>query len=189
MCSLKPRCGVAPRGHRGGSRRQIQGIDSCRCRSFSTGCRFSARVDQERVMNLNRQSVSRLDRVEVVKGRPHLIRQRTRSEAWINMITAGAVKPFEANLNVSGGSLSALDTRADFGGHDQEPHGVSRSGTAPATGLQFWFPTARRRLGRITSAMTLFKTRYALNPSCRTEFSLRMPTTTMKSAAPLQKPD
>jgi len=88
------------------------------------------------------------------------------------MITAGAVKPFEANLNVSGGSLSALDTRADFGGQiknltvflDLERHQQQAYSSVPNS------PTT---VGRITSAMTLFKTRYALNPPCRTEFSLR----------------
>ncbi len=66
-------------------------------------------------LNLNRQSIGRLERVEVVKGAASALFGTDAIGGVINMISREPTEKVQANLNVSGGSLGAFDGRADIG--------------------------------------------------------------------------
>lgn len=66
-------------------------------------------------LNLNRQSVGRLERVEVVKGAASSLFGTDAIGGVINMISREPTQPIQANLSLSGGSLGAVDARGDIG--------------------------------------------------------------------------
>jgi outer membrane receptor for ferrienterochelin and colicins len=156
----------------GAAGEQIQGIDSRQVSVLLDGLPIAgARGIKSGVMNLNRQSASRLERVEVVKGAASSLYGSDAIGGVINMITREPSNPFEANLNVSGGSLSALDTRADFGGQiknltvflDLERHQQQAYSLVPNSPTTVGPHYKRNDL--------LFKTRYALNPRAALSFT------------------
>lgn len=66
-------------------------------------------------LNLNRQSVGRLERVEVVKGAASSLFGTDAIGGVINMISREPTRPIQSNLSLSGGSLGAIDARGDIG--------------------------------------------------------------------------
>lgn len=175
----------------GAAGEQIQGIDSRQVSVLLDGLPIAgARGIKSGVMNLNRQSASRLERVEVVKGAASSLYGSDAIGGVINMITREPSNPFEANLNVSGGSLSALDTRADFGGQiknltvflDLERHQQQAYSLVPNSPTTVGPHYKRNDL--------LFKTRYALNPRAALSFTANAyHNNEVGRASPLQKPD
>ena len=123
------------------------------------------------VVSPNRQSVGRLDQVEVVKGAASALYGSDAIGGVINMISREPANPFEMNLNVAGGSLSALDARADFGTQvknlslflDLERHQQQAYGLIPASPTTVGPHYKRNDL--------LFRTRYALNPRVAVGFT------------------
>ncbi|MBI4906118.1 MAG: TonB-dependent receptor, partial [Acidobacteria bacterium] len=143
---------------------QIQGIDSRQVLVLQDGLPVvGGRGIKSGVLNLNRQSVGRLDQVEVVKGAASALYGSDAIGGVINMISREPDNPFEMNLNVAGGSLSALDARADFGTQvknlslflDLERHQQQAYGLIPASPVTVGPHYMRNDL--------LFRTRYALN--------------------------
>jgi outer membrane receptor for ferrienterochelin and colicins len=148
-----------------GAGEQIHGIDSRQVLVLVDGLPLvGARGIKSGVLNLNRQPVSRLERVEVVKGAASALYGSDAIGGVINLVPREPSNPFETNLNVSGGSLSALDSRADFGGqrenltvfldlerHQQQAYGLIANNPATVG------PHYKRN-------DLLFRTRYALGP-------------------------
>jgi outer membrane receptor for ferrienterochelin and colicins len=96
---------------------QIRGISARQVAVLQDGLPIvGARGIKRGDINLNRQSLGRLDRVEVVKGVASALFGTDALGGVINMITREPQRPLEANLNLSGGSLGMFDARADIGG-------------------------------------------------------------------------
>lgn len=95
---------------------QVQGIDSRQVLLLQDGLPIvGARGIKRGALNLNRQSAARLERVEVVKGAASPLFGSDAIGGVINMITREPEKPFEGNVNFSGGTLGTFDGRADLG--------------------------------------------------------------------------
>lgn len=121
---------------------QIQGIDSRQVLVLQDGLPVvGARGVKSGVINLNRQSVGRVERVEVAKGAGSPLFGSDALGGVINMITREPESPFEAGVTVSGGSLGAVDLRGDFGGRrrgfsyfvDLETHRQNSYGLIPTS--------------------------------------------------------
>jgi outer membrane receptor for ferrienterochelin and colicins len=104
----------------GAAGEQIQGIDSRQILVLLDGQPIiGARGIKRGVLNLDRQSVGRLDRVEVVKGASSALYGSDAIGGVINMITREPSSPFEFALTTSGGNYGTFDIRADAGfAHD-----------------------------------------------------------------------
>ncbi|MCC7010464.1 MAG: TonB-dependent receptor [Acidobacteria bacterium] len=95
---------------------QIQGIDSRQVLLLVDGQPIvGARGVKSGVVNLDRESVSRLDRVEVVKGASSAVYGSDAIGGVINLITREPRRPLEASLRLSGGDFGVVDTAADLG--------------------------------------------------------------------------
>jgi outer membrane receptor for ferrienterochelin and colicins len=100
----------------GAAGEQIQGLDSRQTLVLIDGQPVvGARGIKRGVINLDRQSTARLDRVEVVKGAASALYGSDAIGGVINLITREPSAPIEFGLTVSGGSRGALDTRAEAG--------------------------------------------------------------------------
>lgn len=98
------------------SETQIQGIDSRQSLILLDGYPVvGARGIKRGILNMDRQSTNRLDRIEVVKGASSALYGSDAIAGVINMITREPRQRFDANLVASGGSLGSLDTRGDMG--------------------------------------------------------------------------
>lgn len=98
----------------GAAGEQVQGLDSRQVLVLLDGQPLvGARGIKRGVLNLDRQSLGRLERVEVVKGASSSLYGSDAVGGVINMVTRDATRPFEANLSASAGSLGAFETRAD----------------------------------------------------------------------------
>ncbi len=96
---------------------QVQGIDSRQVLVLQDGLPVvGARGIKSGALNLNRQSVGRLERVEVAKGAGSPLYGSDAIGGVINMITREPRQPVEGGLSLSGGSLGAVDFRGDIGG-------------------------------------------------------------------------
>jgi outer membrane receptor for ferrienterochelin and colicins len=96
---------------------QIQGVDSRQVLVLQDGLPVvGARGIKSGAVNLNRQSVGRMGRVEVAKGAGSPLYGSDAIGGVINMITREPQNPVEAGLSLSGGSLGAVDFRGDLGG-------------------------------------------------------------------------
>lgn len=96
---------------------QIQGVDSRQVLVLQDGLPIvGARGIKSGALNLNRQSVGRMGRVEVAKGAGSPLYGSDAIGGVINMITREPQNPVEAGLSLSGGSLGAVDFRGDIGG-------------------------------------------------------------------------
>jgi outer membrane receptor for ferrienterochelin and colicins len=93
---------------------QIQGIDSRQVLVLMDGQPLAGARGIKRggVLNLDRQSVGRLDRVEVVKGAASALYGSDAIGGVVNLVTRDADRPVEAAASVSGGTRGTLDTRA-----------------------------------------------------------------------------
>ena len=101
-------------GSRAGT--QIQGVDSRQSLILLDGFPVvGARGVKSGILNMNRQSTNRLDRVEIVKGASSALYGSDAIAGVINMITREPRQKFDANLSSSIGSRGAADHRADAG--------------------------------------------------------------------------
>jgi outer membrane receptor for ferrienterochelin and colicins len=95
---------------------QIQGIASRQVLVLQDGLPVvGARGIKSGIVNLNRQDVGKLERVEVAKGAASALYGSDAIGGVINMITREPSEPFDLGLSLSGGSLGAVDGRVDLG--------------------------------------------------------------------------
>lgn len=94
---------------------QIQGIDSRQVLVLLDGQPIvGARgIKRGGVLNLDRQSTARLERVEVVKGAASALYGSDAIGGVINLITREPSTPFDAGLNLSGGNHGVIGARVD----------------------------------------------------------------------------
>ena len=67
------------------------------------------------VLNLDRQSTARLDRVEVVKGAASALYGSDALGGVINLITREPSAPLDATVSVAAGNLGVVSSRVDAG--------------------------------------------------------------------------
>lgn len=95
---------------------QIQGIDSRQVLVLLDGQPLvGARGIKRGAINLDRQSIERLDRIEVVKGASSALYGSDAIGGVINLVTRHADQPFEGSIVASGGSNGSFDGRAAAG--------------------------------------------------------------------------
>lgn len=95
---------------------QIQGIDSRQVLVLLDGQPIvGARGIKSGVLNLDRQSVARLDRVEVVKGASSALYGSDAIGGVINLISRDVVAPVSVGGELSAGSLSEVNAVGDVG--------------------------------------------------------------------------
>ena len=100
----------------GRSETQIQGIDSRQSLILIDGLPVvGAKGIKRGILNMDRQSVGRLERIEIVKGASSAVYGSDAIGGVINMITREPRYPLEASVTTSGGSLNRFDMRADVG--------------------------------------------------------------------------
>ncbi len=98
----------------GAAGEQVQGLDSRQVLVLLDGQPLvGARGIKRGVLNLDRQSLGRLERVEVVKGASSSLYGSDAVGGVINLVTRDAARPFEAALSASAGSLGTFETRAE----------------------------------------------------------------------------
>jgi outer membrane receptor for ferrienterochelin and colicins len=96
---------------------QIQGIDSRQVLVLQDGLPVvGARGIKGGAINLNRQSLGRLEQVEVAKGAGSALYGTDAIGGVINMITRDPSEKIEGGVSLSGGSLGSIDGRYDLGG-------------------------------------------------------------------------
>ena len=111
---------------------QIQGIDSRGVLVLLDGLPLvGARGIKRGVLNLDRQSVGRLDRVEVVKGASSALYGSDAIGGVINLITRDVRRPFESLFTVAAGSDGRL-RRARRGRRSARSRLGVRHGRAPS---------------------------------------------------------
>ena len=105
---------------------QIQGIDSRQVLVLLDGQPIvGARgVKRGGVLNLDRQSSARLERVEVVKGAASALYGSEALGGVINLITREPSSPFDATVGVSGGNFGAIGSRVDAGYKKDSTYGI-----------------------------------------------------------------
>jgi outer membrane receptor for ferrienterochelin and colicins len=95
---------------------QIQGIDSRQVLVLLDGQPIpSARGIKRGIVNLDRQSTARLDRIEVVKGASSTLYGSDAIGGVINLITRDAGAPLSLNTSLSGGSFGDVNAVAELG--------------------------------------------------------------------------
>jgi outer membrane receptor for ferrienterochelin and colicins len=100
----------------GAAGEQVQGIDSRQVLVLLDGQPLvGGRGIKRGVINLDRQSFGRLERVEVVKGASSALYGSDAIGGVINLVTREPERPFEGSLLASGGSHGILDARGDAG--------------------------------------------------------------------------
>lgn len=101
----------------GSAGEQIQGIDSRQVLVLLDGQPLvGARgIKRGGLLNLDRQSTARLERVEVVKGAASTLYGSEAIGGVINLITRRPDSPFDGNVAVAGGTHGAVGTRVDGG--------------------------------------------------------------------------
>ncbi len=100
----------------GAAGEQIQGIDSRQVLVLIDGFPIlGARGIKRGVLNLDRQSTDRLERIEVVKGASSALFGSDAIGGTINMITREARQPFEFSFQSSAGNFGIVDSVANLG--------------------------------------------------------------------------
>jgi outer membrane receptor for ferrienterochelin and colicins len=95
---------------------QIQGIDSRQVLVLLDGQPIpSARGIKRGIVNLDRQSTARLDRIEVVKGAASALYGSDAVGGVVNLITRDANAPLSFHTLVSGGSFGDVNANAEIG--------------------------------------------------------------------------
>lgn len=101
----------------GAAGEQIQGIDSRQVLVLIDGQPMvGARGVKSGVLNLDRESTLRLDRIEVVKGAASALYGSDAIGGVINLITREPHRPLEIDTHASSGSHGVADVAADAGG-------------------------------------------------------------------------
>jgi outer membrane receptor for ferrienterochelin and colicins len=110
----------------GAAGEQIQGIDSRQVLVLIDGQPMvGARgIKRGGVLNLDRQSTARLDRVEVVKGAASALYGSEALGGVINLITREPSSPFEASVAVSAGNFGMVGSRIDAGYKRERTYGI-----------------------------------------------------------------
>ena len=110
----------------GAAGEQIQGIDSRQVLVLLDGQPMvGARgIKRGGVLNLDRQSTARLERVEVVKGAASALYGSEALGGVINLITREPSSPFDAAVALSGGNLGVLSSRVDAGFKRDRTYGI-----------------------------------------------------------------
>lgn len=110
----------------GAAGEQIQGIDSRQVLVLLDGQPMvGARgIKRGGVLNLDRQSTARLERVEVVKGAASALYGSEALGGVINLITREPASPLDATIALSGGSRRAIGARLDGGFKRNTTYGV-----------------------------------------------------------------
>jgi outer membrane receptor for ferrienterochelin and colicins len=126
----------------GAAGEQIQGIDSRQVLVLMDGQPLvGARGIKRGAIDLDRQSVSRLDRVEVVKGASSTLYGSDAIGGVINLITRNAQAPLEVSGLATAGNREANTQQLDAGGRagmwstffSVEHHGVDSFDLTPST--------------------------------------------------------
>jgi outer membrane receptor for ferrienterochelin and colicins len=100
----------------GASQEQIDGIASQDILVLQDGLPIvGARGIKSGIIDLDRQNIGRLDRVEVVRGAASALYGTDAIGGVINMITHEPTHPFEGGFRLSGGSLGAFDGAMNLG--------------------------------------------------------------------------
>jgi outer membrane receptor for ferrienterochelin and colicins len=100
----------------GAAGQQVQGIDSRQVLVLLDGQPLvGARGIKRGAIDLDRQSTGRLERIEVVKGASSALHGSDAIGGVINLVTREAQHALERRLDLSGGSLGALDVRGELG--------------------------------------------------------------------------
>ncbi len=100
----------------GAAGEQIQGIDSRQVLVLLDGQPLiGARGIKSGIINLDRQSVGKLERVEVVKGAASSLYGSDAIGGVINLITREPSSPIEFSFTSSGGSFGVFDGRGELG--------------------------------------------------------------------------
>jgi outer membrane receptor for ferrienterochelin and colicins len=95
---------------------QIQGIDSRQVLVLLDGQPIpSARGIKRGIVNLDRQSTARLERIEVVKGAASTLYGSDAMGGVINLITKESSAPLDLNGMLSGGNFGDVDAVAEVG--------------------------------------------------------------------------
>ena len=144
--------GIVTRSGSSGSRSetQIQGIDSRQSLILIDGLPLvGAKGVKAGILNMDRQSVGRLERIEIVKGASSALYGSDAIGGVINMITRKPRYPVEASVTTSGGSLNRFDVRGDLGfvkdkwsgffeveRHKQTPYSLIPSGSTTGPGFR-----------------------------------------------------
>ena len=141
---------VTRSGSRGDrSETQIQGIGSRQSLILVDGLPLvGSKGIKSGILNMDRQSVGRLERIEIVKGASSALYGSDAIGGVINMITRKPRYPVEASLTTSGGSLNRFDLRGDLGfvkdkwngffeaeRHKQNPYSLLPSGSTTGPGF------------------------------------------------------
>lgn len=95
---------------------QIQGVGSRQALVLVDGFPVvAARGIKSGTINLDRQSTGKIEQIEVVKGAASALYGSDAIGGVINLITREPSRPLEGRFTVSGGSIGALSTNAEFG--------------------------------------------------------------------------
>lgn len=95
---------------------QIDGVGSRQVLVLQDGLPVvGARGIVEGAIDLNQQTVGRLERVEVVEGAASALYGSDAIGGVVNLITREPSDPFSLNASISGGSLGAVDGRFEMG--------------------------------------------------------------------------
>ncbi|BDC49066.1 TonB-dependent receptor [Bryobacterales bacterium F-183] len=145
---------------------QIQGIDSRQVLVLQDGLPvLGARGIKSGVVNLNRQSSGRLNRIEVAKGTSSSLYGSDAIGGVINMITQEPSTPLEGGLVLSGGSLGMFDGRADVGGRRGRGYAYANLGTSRMDSYSL-LPNSPTTVGpQVRRDDILFKTRFQAAPT------------------------
>ena len=110
----------------GAAGEQIQGIDSRQVLVLIDGQPMvGARgIKRGGVLNLDRQSSARLERIEVVKGAASALYGSEALGGVINLITREPASPFETTVALSVGNFGVVGSRVDGGFKQQSTYGI-----------------------------------------------------------------
>lgn len=110
----------------GAAGEQIQGIDSRQVLVLLDGQPLvGARgIKRGGVLNLDRQSTARLERVEVVKGAASALYGSEALGGVINLITREPSSPFDATVALSAGNFGVVGSRIDTGFKRERTYGI-----------------------------------------------------------------
>lgn len=98
---------------RRGAGEQVQGIDSRQVLVLIDGQPIvgGRGIKEEGILNLDRQSIGKLDSIEVVKGSSSALFGSDAIGGVINMITRNPDRPFDASVSIVGGNFGVFDGR------------------------------------------------------------------------------
>ena len=144
---------------------QIQGIDSRQVLVLQDGLPvLGARGIKSGVVNLNRQSSGRLNRIEVAKGTSSSLYGSDAIGGVINMITQEPGSPIEGGLVLSGGSLGMFDGRADIGGRRGRGYAYLNLGNSRMDSYSLIANSPTTVGPQVKRDDILFKTRFQATP-------------------------